>query len=311
MIIFLYGEDSYRAKQKLNDIIEGYKNVHKSGLNLVWFDAKEKSFDDLSASFKMNSMFNEKKLFVMKNVFSNAKFQEDFAKEIKKIKESEDIFVVYENEKIDARNKLFKTLLKEAKSQEFALLSLAQARVWLKKEFAKYGAKIEPSAEDALLTFVGNNLWHLAEEAKKLSHFKNGAVIKRQDVELMVRPKIETDIFKTIDALAARNKKQALDFLYKHLEKGDNPLYVLSMIGYQFRNLLLVKELMQKKMPLPAIAKKSGLHPFVVRKSCALCSQFSQDELKKIYQKIYLADCNIKTGKSAPEAALEMLIAQI
>ena len=37
MIIFLYGPDSFRSKEKLNEIVLGYKKVHKSGLNFVYF----------------------------------------------------------------------------------------------------------------------------------------------------------------------------------------------------------------------------------------------------------------------------------
>jgi DNA polymerase III delta subunit len=44
MIYFLYGEDSFRSKEKLNEIILSYRQVHKSGLNLVYFDA-DKNFD--------------------------------------------------------------------------------------------------------------------------------------------------------------------------------------------------------------------------------------------------------------------------
>jgi len=35
----------------------------------------------------------------------------------------------------------------------------------------------------------------------------------------------ENDIFKTIDALASKDKKLALFLLHKHLDNGDNALY--------------------------------------------------------------------------------------
>ena len=82
------------------------------------------------------------------------------------------------------------------------------------------------------------------------------------------------------------------------------------MIAYQFRNLLTIKEL-QNTQPYGAIAKKSGLHPFVVQKSYYLCSQFSIEQLKKIYQKIFQVDSDIKTGKIDSELALDLLLAEI
>ena len=46
MTILLYGLDTYRSRQKLNEIIENYKKVRKSGLNLRFFDGKELDFPD-------------------------------------------------------------------------------------------------------------------------------------------------------------------------------------------------------------------------------------------------------------------------
>ncbi|MDP2741155.1 MAG: DNA polymerase III subunit delta [bacterium] len=311
MIIFLYGEDTYRSKQKLDEIIEHYKKIHKSGLNLTYIDAERDDFNNLMDGFKIVSMFSEKKLMVLKNVFSAQNFQEGFLKEINKFKETKDIIVIFEEKKVDERNKLFKILKKEVKCQEFDLLKGAPLLNWIKNEFKKNGAKIDFGIEGIILTHIGNNLWQIQNEIKKLSDFKAGKLIKKEDVDLLVRPKIETDIFKTIDALASKNKKQAFSSLHKHLENGDNILYLLSMIAFQFRNLLIIKDLIEKQNPYSVIAKKSGLHPFVVKKSYYLCNQFSYPELKKIYQKIFQADLDIKTGKMEPETALDLLVSEI
>ncbi|MGA2417974.1 MAG: DNA polymerase III subunit delta [Candidatus Staskawiczbacteria bacterium] len=316
MIYFLYGEDSYRSKKKLEEIIEGYKKVHKSGLNLIYADATGSDFKDFYSNFKITSMFAEKKLIILKNVFGDAKFQDDFLGNIKNLEELKDIVVIYENCAADQRTKLFKSLQKYAKCQEFECLTPANLKKWILNEFEKNRIKINPDALNLLVDFVKNDLWQMANEINKLSNYiaplgnKNGGIIRKEDVELLVKPNIENDIFKTIDALASKNKKQALSLLHKHLDGGDAPLYLLSMIAYQFKNLLIIKEL-QGKHPYGAIAKKSGLHPFVVQKSFYLCNQFSVEQLKKIYQRIFQADLDVKTGKIEAETALDLLSAEI
>ena len=148
----------------------------------------------------------------------------------------------------------------------------------------------------------------MVNEIKKLSTFKSDKEIKVSDVELLIKPKIESDIFKTIGAIASRDKKRALGLLKAHLEKGDSPLYLFSMINFQFRNLLIIKDIIMRNFsPL----NSTDLHPFVVRKSLFLVRKFKLSELKKIYQKIFEVDLAIKTGKIDPEAALELLIAEI
>jgi len=312
MIIFLYGADSYRSKKKLEEIIDHYKKIHKSGLNLIYIDTAQTDFTDFYNSFKSSSMFAEKKLLVVKNVFSNKKFQEDLLLEIKNINSFKDIVVVYESDTVDERTKTFKTLIKECKSQEFKSLDTKELKVWAREQFEVLGQKINLDALDLVVSYVGNNLWQLSNEIKKLSDFKRGLTIKKEDVEVLVRPNnIQVDIFKTIDALAQKNKKQALLLLQKHLDSGEVPLYLLSMIAWQFKNLLVVKELAQKGMMYNSIVKKSGLHPFVVQKNYFMCNQFTLEELKGIYQKIFTIDLGIKTGSIEEETALHLLVAQI
>lgn len=311
MIIFLYGQDSYRSKQKLNEIVDHYKKSQKSGLNLIYFDASQNEFTDLYDNLRNSAMFFEKKLIVLKNIFSNKKFQEDFTENLKKLEEFKDVILVYEEDMVDQRLKIFKQLIKECKSQEFKLLDNGQLKTWIKREFEKNSQKINTDAIDLFLSYIGNDLWRASNEIKKLVDFRKGLTIKKEDIELQVRPKIEVDIFKTIDALAAKNKKQAFLLLRKHLDSGDNPLYLFSMIGYQFRNLLTVKELAQKGLMYASIVKKSGLHPFVVKKNYFACQQFSFEELKNIYRKIFQIDSDIKTGKIEPETALDLFVARI
>ncbi len=315
MIYFIYGEDSYRSKKKLEEIIEGYKKVHKSGLNLIYIDAKEKLFDDFYSGLKINSMFAEKKLIVLTNVFGDAKFQEDFLENTKKIEEVKDIIIIYEDCVPDKRTKFFKALQKSVKCQEFSYLQPAHLKKWVFGEFEKrpngYPTKIDSAALDLLCNFVKNDLWKMANEINKLANFKLGGAIKKEDVELLVKPNTENDIFKTIEALASKDKKRALSLLHKHIDDGDNALYLLSMISYQFRNLLIIKELQDAQNPYSAVIKKSGLHPFVVQKSYYLCNRFSMSELKKIYRKIFQIDSDIKTGKIESETALDLLLAEI
>ena len=306
MLIFLYGQDTYRSRQKLNEIINHYKKIHKSGLNLKYFDGKNLSFQDFKDEIRSVSMFAEKKLAVLKNTFLNKNFKENFLRDSKEFAESKDIVLFYEEEEFSG-DKLFKFLKKYAKSQEFKPLQSQKLKNWVKKGFDDYGIEIREEALEKLINFVGSDLWQMANEIKKLVSYKlkcPNPEISQRDIELLVKPKIENDIFKTIDAIASKNKKQALDLIHKHLEKGDTPLYLLSMINLQFRNLLIVKS---SRFGY----EKLKMHPYVIQKSTQQARKFNFEELKKIYQKIFQVDLSIKTGKVEPETALDLFIAEI
>ena len=308
MIYFLYGQDTYRSKKKLEEIIEHYRGVHKSGLNLRFFGpltrlgagGQNLNYQEFKDEFQQMPMFKEKKLLVMKNVFQNQEFKNSFLENSKKFVDSKDIIIFHEEEDISPKDSLFKFLTKNAKTQEFQLLEGEKLKNWAKKELEKYKTEIQPEALSLLLNYVSNDLWRLSNEIQKLSAFKKGKTIESKDVCLLVKPLIETDIFKTIEALASKNKKKAISLLHEHLEKGDSPLYLLTMINFQFRNLLLVKETGRLKS-----------HPYFARKMAWLARGFTVEELKKIYRKIFEADLKIKTGRLDPQTALDLLITEI
>ena len=215
------------------------------------------------------------------------------------------MLVIYEEGESDNRTSIFKFLKANAKTHEFSQLEGEKLKNWAKKEIERYGGSISIRGLERLVDYVGSDLWQLANEIQKLVNFKNKGNIEEKDIDLLVKPNIETNIFKTIDAVALKNKKQALSFLHEHLDSGENPVYILAMITYQFRNLLIIKELMEKKQPYYAILKITKLNPFVVKKSYQQAARFSFGELKKIYQKIFQIDLAVKTGKNEPKTDLD------
>ena len=312
MLIFLYGPDTYRSKRKLSEIIEEYKKVHRIGLSLVFFEGGDLKLASLKEAIRQTSIFDEKKLLVISNVSANQDFKEKFLKNSEFFESLKDTVLFYEEDEIPAKDKFFAFLKNKAKVQNFQFLQGENLKKWIRQELAGFKAEISPEAMTKLVDSVGSDLWRLSNEINKLVSFrKKERKVNLEDVELLVKPKIETAIFKTIDAIAQKDKKQALLLIHRHLKKGDSPLYLLSMINFQFRNLLVVKDLMERRQPYGAILKAVKLHPFVVKKSYYQAQKFTLAELKKIYRKIFQADLDIKTGKINPETALDLLITGI
>ncbi|MDO8424704.1 MAG: DNA polymerase III subunit delta [bacterium] len=315
MIIFIYGQDSYRSRQKLNEIIDQNQKAHKSGLNLRVIDCPNSDFQDFKNALETISMFESKKMIILKNAFSSPAFEKPIDEYKERMLGGQDNIVFYEDGKADSRKSLFKFLKKKSSAQEFELLTGGNLRNWIGEEFKKYGLEIGSKVSDLLILYCGSDTWRIANEAKKIAANKSGGTGKKEaleeDIKSLVKGDLEIDIFKTIEAISAKNKKLALRYLHSLLEKGDSSIYLLSMISYQFRNLLLIKDLTERKTQYQMLAKKSGLHPFVVKKSWEACRPFSLLELKEIYRKIFQADLDVKTGKIDPETALDLLLVSV
>jgi DNA polymerase-3 subunit delta len=313
MITFLFGKDTYRSKQRVGEII---RNLQKGKLkskhfDLVNFNKENLDFQKFKNEIESFSMFNDDKIIILEDVFADKNFKEKFLEAADRILKSDTLVIIREEKDIDKRDALYKFLQKKTESEEFFPLGDEELLPWVKKEIFNLGSEIESEAAKELVLFVGGDLWQMKNEAEKLSSFCKKRKITKADVDMLVKPKIENDIFKTIDAIASGKKSQALLFVHSHLESGDSPLYLLSMINFQFRNLIGIKEMMEKKMSYYDISKKSKLHPFVVRKTYGQAQKFTFLQLKKIYRKIFQVDLSIKTGKLDPDVALDLFISGI
>ncbi len=303
MLIFLYGEDTYRSLQKLKEIRGRYEGIHTQGVNLKQIDCSVFDFSDIKAELQGQSLFKEKKLLILKNVFLNSDLAQSLFENAKLLEGESDVIVFFEEGTVNKKDSLFQFLQKSASCQEFAPLEKIALKKWLLREFGSYKTKISPEAVDILATEIGNDLWRLSNEIKKLAAFASsrGASVQASEVEKFLGTHLDANIFSTIQDIALKNKKRALGQLVSHMNKGESPLYLLSMIAFQFRNLLIVRQ----------IGKLSKLHPFVVQKTLPIAQKFTLEELKRIYQKIFAFDLGIKTGAIAPELALHVFIAQL
>jgi DNA polymerase-3 subunit delta len=331
MVYFFYGAEPFLLGQKVNKEIERYRAKHKSGMNFGRFDfAQEGGFENLKNFISVYSMFLEKKLAIIENLFdASPVIQEKFVQYLEAgnlAKDEEGFLIIVQelrlNEEKKAKEKyvlknfsreLFKKLTsKTINSEEFNSLSGVRLEAWIKNEVAAQGAKIELPAIKKLAAAVGSDLWQMTNEINKLTAFSGQkAVIKDQDIDNLVKARIESDVFKTIDALAARQKVAAFKFLYRNLTQGESEISLLGMLAYQFRNLVLVKSQLEQGVPFYGLQNKLKMHPFVLRKTFEQSKNFSYAALKKIYERLAEIDLAIKSGQVEPRAALDLVVAEI
>lgn len=345
MIYLIHGADSFRAREKLNELIAEFGVKDNSRMNLEIFDAENTDANKIKAASQSLGFFSPARMIVVKNLFSEGDIKTkeeiaDYAVETDKKKRDAD-FVFFERLEIGkkgaAGGKEWSVLAKAGNVFNFSLMNAAEINKWIVSRISACGGpdrfdnnlkegrkiKITREAANKLAFFVGGDLWRLNAEIEKLVLLKmdfsekgkkeGNMEINEQDVEDLVKSDLPSNIFSTIDALAKRDKKTALKLLAGHLEKGEAPIYLFTMFVYQFRNLLKVKDAMMRKKTASQgeIAEETKLHPFVVSKTIAQANGFSYEYLKKVYKRFFKFDFLIKKGRLNAEAALELLIIEI
>ena len=305
MLVFIYGQDTLRSHRRLREIIQAQaENVETRVFNCENID-----IETIQAELFSQDLFQRSKILVFKDAIQNKELSEKLAELKDVFKKTEHTIIFFEAGKADSKNSLVKFLKRSAETEEFENLKGQELRDWILAEFAAFGVQPTPELVGQLAQELGDNLWECANEIAKVAAFTaDSKRAGKEDLAQLRHSKLAVEIFPTIDAIAARNKKRSLELIARHLDQGDAPLQLLSMIAYQFRNILTVKDMEARKVPYGLIPRQSGLHPFVVRKCSSLARSFRTDELREVHEKIFQVDLSMKTGRAEAEAALHSLL---
>lgn len=291
MIILIYGKDTYRSRERLNEIRESYSLKNKSGINERLLDGKNLSFEEFRNEVLGLSFFNEKKLIIVQNAFLNRYLKEEIAKSVF---ETENIIIFHEEGKVLKKDILYKFLIKvKAKIEEYNFLDGKDLEEWVKKEVSRNKGTITQGAVRLLCDYIQSDLWRQKNEIQKLIAYNSN--IDEKSVKLLVNINVELDIFKTVNAIARNDKANAIKLIRKHLEKGEAVFPMLALIARQFKLMLVYK-----------VDGKAGFYGL-----SSLAQKFSIEDLKRIYAKILEIDSKIKTGKIDEKMAIETLILEI
>lgn len=219
------------------------------------------------------------------------------------------VLVLLVDEILEASNPLVKAAEKYGKVIQNTVPKGAALESWIAKRAKSSGAKIKPEAITLLANFIGGHPRLLANELDKLATYVGaGATITAEHVRALSAQVQEARIFDLTDALAQRNRKQALNILHDLLADGEPPLKLISIITTQVRSLLLVKELAQKGMRSAQIASTIGMSPFIVEKALRQVGHFSGAQLESAYRQLLATDAALKRSRLVPEMALDLLV---
>lgn len=261
MIYFLYGEDDFRAKQKLAEIRSKFTDDSLGDTNISTFEGESIDIEKIDQAVQSIPFLVSRKLVIIKNIFSekNKDIQSKLTTYIDKVPKTT-ILVFFEQETIDKRSGLFKKLIKIAKSKEFTKLEIPQAKAWVRRTVETREGKIDFQAVDKLILATGVDLWRLDNEINKLLAYNKN--IRPENIDKLIKAQVNANIFSLIDAIGQKNLKRAVQELRQLIVTGENEIYIHSMIVYQARNLLLIKSLKEKGENLSQIRKKNRSSSF-------------------------------------------------
>jgi len=219
------------------------------------------------------------------------------------------VLILLIDEELTTSSPLLKAAQEHGKVVQCLLPKGAALESWIARRAQGTGVKITPEAVTLLANFIGNQLRLRANELDKLAMYVGErGVIDANGVRKLSAQVQEARIFDLTDALAQRNRKQALDLLHDLLADGEPPLRLISTITSQVRSLLLVKELAADGMRAQQIASETGIAPFVAEKALRQIGKFQMAQLEGAYRQLLATDAALKRSRMTPEMALDLLV---
>ena len=195
----------------------------------------------------------------------------------------------------------------------FETPSDARLAVWAGKHFAHHGIAISGADCAFLVSFVGQNMFVLANEIEKLAYYalaRGTQTVTAEDIRTVAVPVVAADTFALSNAILANRMRDALDALAVMKFERIEPTIVLGELSKTFSDMQAIRLLMDAGRNISESASALGLHEY---KAGLLAKAANRTEPARIARAVRLcaaADASLKRA-SGDYSAIERLICSL
>lgn len=312
-MILIYGQDTFRSRARLKDLILHFKKKFDTqGYNVTSFREKL-NLTEIHGAIASPPFLSTRRLVIVEKLLATLGKQNEVEEILKKIPEST-ICILWEegDEKSFAKAPLFAKLLrkKETKTYHYPLLQAAQLEAWAREQIKNLGITFLRGAIQELVLRTGPDLWRLSSELEKFTAQEKPVTVEM--IRDQVRGTTFENIFAFVDAVSSGNKKIAIRELTNERLSGVPVTRLISMLTWHFTMLCQAQDyLEQNTKTTPAeLARVFKWHPFVARKMAEQAGKFNSSELARMRDLLFETERSLKTGIMEADSALDILIAK-
>ena len=196
--------------------------------------------------------------------------------------------------------------------QEFPAPKPWEVGGWVSRRARTRGMRLDRGVADTLATLVGTDLRRQDAELAKLALYCGAQPVRETDVRLLVAP-AEANVFALLDGVADGRPGPALAALRRLLQQGQAVEALLPQLIALVRRLLVAHELTAEGRSLAADGPDFGLtsNPRALEKLARQAGRYQREDFERAYALLLACDRAVKTGRDAPEVAVELLVAEL
>ncbi|MEK9175597.1 MAG: hypothetical protein AAB795_03330 [Patescibacteria group bacterium] len=299
MVYLLFGENSYRAFQKIADIKSAFYKKGGKNLAVVEMSGYDASMEEILESIGAGNLFATRRLIVLKRAIETHPRLINFIEENKKeLMAPNDVFIFWERN-FSNNNKallLFKKIAE--KIEETNIRSFNELDLWFRKEAD--AREIQTSSQQRKTMIEKQSIlygeaseWALLQELEKitLGGEKNAGTNQKQ---------IQTTnnlIFSFVDRIFGNKFSRALIVFRQSKQEGIGEADLFRMFLWKLKNIFIVKNGETKK-----------LNSYVAQKTSVDAVQFDDKNILDAFWEGILTDSALKRDNKNTDEHIESYI---
>ena len=308
--LYLFGGgEKYLVEQYRKNLVDAMISADDT-MNKTVYKNEAVKVDEIRETAMTMPFFAEHRVLEIHDSDFFKKGNEEMEKLFEELPETTTIVFVEDN--IDKRCKLYKIITKLGTVAMFETPDERTLLIWVKKLFTDEKMQIADEAVYRLVEGVGTNMNHLVMEAEKLkSYCLEKGKVTVDDVNLLCVDQVEGKIFDMMDALSKRDKPKTISLYDDLLQLREPAMRILALITRQFHILLKIKLILETGGEYGKIATAVKIPPFTVKKYVDQCKGYTYGELLECTKWCQETDEAIKSGRMRDSMAVEMLILKL
>lgn len=263
-VYLLLGPEDFLRRRVLQELKEKALPTESSEFNFTEFSARSASLRHILVAANTFPMMSPRRLVFVGDLESLKEAdQEELVSYLRK--PFERTLLVLTAHELDKRTTFYKSLKEHACVIELTKLKGYSLERWAEERIRDQGYRISSAAIKKLIDLAGSDLQTLSNEIEKLLLYcGTQKVIADSFVDLLVRGSRLHGIFELTGSLGRKDKRAALRLLGDLIESGEPSLMIVNMLARHFRQVLIVKELLNQGRAPAEIGSVAQIPSFIL-----------------------------------------------
>lgn len=297
MLLCYHGTDAFRLNEAIANLVASTRAREGASLAVEAIDCSaENAHEAIERHLKYPSFFGDRKLILATDAAGPV--MADILDRFSPRTMDDIVLVAIQNTSVKGFDKKILSLLVRASdtTTELSPLTGKALEMWISEYCSQRQGSITPAASRMLQQRTEQDAGRISLELEKLCAYAQGTVIDETMVRLLTPARTERDEWELSNAIASYDKRSIVSALWRKLNEGTPEQMLVGSLAAGLRNLIMTNDLVNRHQPSAAIAKLTGLHPFVISKTMRGATIANTERLIRAYCTLATLDRASKEG---------------